>query len=209
MRWADAPATYAITAVTVMVSLLLLLGGELQAAALAAGFIPARVGADIVGAPVTLLPLFLTPLTATLVHGGLMHLLFNMVMLVYCGRQAERALGVAGFLMLYVAGAYLAAAGQWVAEPLSAGPMIGASGAIAAVVGAYALLFSENRARALGPVPAGLVHVAWLAAGWIGVQLLIGATEGDQPVAIAAHIGGFLAGLALARPLLLWRWRGA
>ena len=52
--------------------------------------------------------------------------------------------------------------------------MIGASGAISAVVGAYALLYGERRAQAIGPVPAGVVHVAWLAAAWIGIQLLIG-----------------------------------
>ena len=83
-------------------------------------------------------------------------------------------------------------------------PMIGASGAISAIVGAYALLFGERRARRIGPVPADVVHIAWLAAAWVGIQLLIGAAGmGDVTVAIGAHIGGFAAGLVLARPLLL------
>ena len=120
------------------------------------------------------------------------------------------ALGQAGLIVLYVIGAFVAAAGQWIAGPQSAAPMIGASGAISAVVGAYALLFGQRQAKGWGPVSAGIAQVLWLSAGWIGIQLLIGATEPDgQSIAIAAHIGGFLAGLALARPLLLWRWRGA
>lgn len=195
--------------ITALFSLLLILGGGVPAAAVSAGFIPARVGAEAVGSQIYLLPVLATPVSATLIHGGLLHLLFNGIMLVYCGRQVERALGGVGLIALYLIGAYVAAAGQWLADPASTVPMIGASGAVSAIVGAYALLFSERRARAIGPASAGVVHVAWLAAGWIGVQLLIGATDGDQPVAIAAHIGGFLAGLALARPLLLWRWRGA
>jgi membrane associated rhomboid family serine protease len=209
MTWRDAPATYGLAAVTLVVSVTLLLFGWLPEAALGGGFIPARVGADGVTAPVPLLPVLLTPVSTTLVHGGWLHLGFNLLMLVYAGRQAEQALGTAGLLVLYGVGAYASVAGQWLAAPDSTVPMIGASGAISAVVGAYALLFGERRARAVGPVPAGVVHVAWLAAGWIFIQLLIGATDGDQPVAIAAHIAGFLAGLALARPLLLWRWRGA
>ncbi|HEU0045139.1 rhomboid family intramembrane serine protease [Sphingomonas sp.] len=209
MNWRDAPATYGVAALTLIASAVVLLLGWLPQAALAGGFIPARIGAEGVVAPVALLPVWLTPLSTTLVHGGLLHLGFNLLMLVYAGRQAEHALGTPGMLMLYLAGAYASVAGQWLASPESTVPMIGASGAISAVIGAYALLFGERRAKALGPVPAGVVHVAWLAAGWIVVQLLIGATDGDQPVAIAAHIGGFLAGLALARPLLLWRWRGA
>ena len=171
---------------------------------------PARLGAEAVAAPVPLLPVLLTPLSATLIHAGFVHLFFNLVMFVYVGRQAERALGAVGVGVLYLVGAYFAAAAQLLAAPLSTVPMIGASGAISAVVGAYALLFSQRRARAIGPVPAGFVHVAWLAAAWIVVQLLIGATDtADAPVATSAHVGGFLAGLALARPLLMWRWRGA
>lgn len=188
---------------------MLLLFGLLPDGAIGGGFIPARVGAGDVVGPVPMLPVPLTPLSATLVHGGLLHLGFNLLMLVFTGRQAERALGSAGLLTLYGVGAYVAAVGQWVADPDSTVPMIGASGAISAIVGAYALLFGERRAKAVGPIPAGAVHVLWLAAGWIGIQLLIGATDRNQPIAIAAHIGGFLAGLALARPLLMWRWRGA
>jgi len=207
MTWREAPATAVLAVVTAVVSVLILFSGALPYWTVQAGFIPARVGEAVAG---LWLPWVLTPLSATLVHGGWAHLLFNVVMLGYCGREVERALGAGGLLALYGVGAFAAAAGQWAAGPDVVAPMIGASGAISAVVGAYALLFGERRAKAWGPLPADLVHVLWLAAGWIGVQLLIGATgAAGAPIAIAAHIGGFLAGLALARPLLLWRWRGA
>ncbi len=207
MNWRDAPATAALAVATLVVSVLIILSGSGEIAAMQGGFIPLRVSAGDEG---FFLPWLLTPLTATLVHGGWMHLLFNLVMLGFCGREAERALGARGLVVLYVVGAFVAAAGQWLADPQSPVPMIGASGAISAVVGAYALLYGQRQAENWGPIPAGVAQVLWLSAGWIGVQLLIGATEPEgQSIAIAAHIAGFLGGLALARPLLLWRWRGA
>ena len=89
--------------------------------------------------------------------------------------------------------------------------MIGASGAISAIVGAYALLFGRLRAtKGVAGLSAEFTHVLWLAAGWIGIQLLIGyAGMGMGAIAVAAHIGGFIAGLVFARPLLLWRYRNA
>lgn len=211
MQWRDAPVTAAIAVVTLVMSALILLSGGLQALSYGIGFVPARFAGLLLpeGLPLTV-PAALTPLSATLVHGGAMHLLFNLVMLGFTSRLLERAVGGWGVGLLYVVGAYAAAAVQWTWNPLSAAPMIGASGAISAIVGAYALLYGERRARRIGLIPADVVHIAWLAAAWIGVQLLIGAAGmGGTTIAIGAHIGGFVAGLALARPLLLWRYRNA
>jgi membrane associated rhomboid family serine protease len=184
------------------------LGLDLQAAYLA-GFIPARVGtlAAVPGA----VPVALTPLTATLVHGGIIHLGFNMLMLVFCGRMVEAALGRWGIVLLYLLGAYAAAAAQFAVDPASAVPMIGASGAISALVGAYALLFGQRRATAIGPISGEIVHVLWLAAAWIGLQLLLNfaATGEGAMIATAAHVGGFVLGLLLARPILRFRYRNA
>jgi membrane associated rhomboid family serine protease len=156
------------------------------------------------------IPAWLTPLTCTLLHGSVLHLLFNMGMLVYCGRETERALGSASILVLYLVGAYAAAAGQWAQDPTSMVPTIGASGAIAAIIAAYALLYGRNRARKIGPFSASVIHALWLGAAWTIINLLINlAMLSDQPVAVGAHIGGFLAGLLLMRPLLLWRYRKA
>jgi membrane associated rhomboid family serine protease len=212
MALLEARATAILTIVTLVASGLILVTGTLPWWAVNAGFIPLRLDGDLVSAAhAFVVPVWATPLTATLVHGGLAHLALNVVMLMFCGQAVEYALGRAGVVMLYLVGAYAAALGHWAFGPESAAPMIGASGAISAIVGAYALLYGERRAKALGPVPAGVVHVVWLGAAWIGIQLLTGLAGfgGGVPIAIGAHIGGFVAGLILARPLLLWRYRAA
>lgn len=201
--------TTGLAIATAVAFALLWLGGWVPLAAAVAGFVPARASGafELVGS----LPWWLTPLSATLVHADWLHLGFNMLMLVVTGRFAEQAIGGAGLLVLYAIGAYAAALGQYLWEPTSDVAMIGASGAISAVVAVYALLYGQRRASAIGPIPARWVHVAWLAAGWICVQILIALALSGQTMSIAifAHIGGFLAGLALARPLLLWRYRRA
>src|SRR3546814_12508958 len=97
-----------------------------------------------------------------------------MVMFVYCGRMVERGLGTRGLIILYVVGAYVSAGGQWLQAPHSPVPMVGASGAISAIIAAYALLFSEQKVRDIGPIPGTVLRVVWLAAAWNGVHLLIG-----------------------------------
>jgi membrane associated rhomboid family serine protease len=200
--------TYAIvivTAIAYFAGLALTSGGVMTEQM---GFIPLRFSGNAEGFVV---PAWLTPLTATLSHGDLIHLGFNMLMLVYCGRMVEAVLGLGPLVALYVIGAYLAAAAQYLVNPLSPVPMIGASGAISAVVAVYALLFGRNDVKRLGPIPAHWVRAIWLAVAWTALQWMIGlvsAGDGYQ-IATAAHVGGFLAGLALARPLVAWRYRGA
>jgi membrane associated rhomboid family serine protease len=207
--WRAAPVTLAIAVVTVAAWLLALAFGRLDLLAVAGGFIPARVGG--VAGEALPVPVWLTPLTATLVHGNFLHLAFNLLILLFCGRTTEAILGSRGFLFLYLVGAYAAALAQWAPDPRAISPMIGASGAISAVLGAYALLFGRNRVKVSSPALAALLHALWLAAAWIGIQILIGMTfvVPGARIAIAAHIGGFLAGLLLAKPLLLLKWRGA
>jgi membrane associated rhomboid family serine protease len=193
--------------VTTIVSAIVLLSGYLGPATGMGGFVPAHVSADVV---MPNLPVWLTPLSCTLLHGSAIHLLFNMVMLIYCGRETERALGSGGVAVLYLVGAYAAAAGQWAQNPLSPAPTIGASGAIAAIIAAYALLYGRNRTRQIGPLSAGLLHALWLGVAWTVINLMFNlAMLTNQPVAVGAHIGGFLAGLVLTRPILLWRYRKA
>src|SRR3546814_14884310 len=80
--------------------------------------------------------------------------------------------------------------------------MIGASGAISAVMGTYALLYSQNQVKAIGPLSAHAVRILWLAAAWMAIQFMIGIVGlgGIGRIAIGAHIGGFVAGLLLTRP---------
>lgn len=203
------PVTLAIVIGTALVWVLLWLSGWLGPATMLGGFIPARVFGSLVlpGA----VPVWLTPLTATLLHADLLHIGFNMFMLIFCGRFVESAIGGAQLVALYAIGAFAAALAQFAIGPASQVPMIGASGAISAVVGAYAVLFGQQKVRAIGPFSPFMVRIAWLAAAWIAVQSLIELASFGTParIAVAAHVGGFIAGLLLARPLLLFRYRSA
>ena len=201
-------ATVAIAIVTTAVSALFMLGGQLEEAALRFGFIPARAsGMELDGA----LPLWLTPWSATLVHGGWLHLVLNLVMLLWIGKQVERVLGAANLLFAYLVGALVAAGAQWLADPAEVTPMIGASGAISAIFGIYALFEARPKAVTSSVRLNRAIHVAWLLAAWVAIQWMNGVLSQSQGVmlATAAHIGGFVAGLAMQRPLLLWHYRRA
>ncbi|MGF1549831.1 MAG: rhomboid family intramembrane serine protease [Sphingomonadaceae bacterium] len=203
--WAAARVTLAIAIVTAAAWLLVDLAGALGQLAVWAGFIPAR--ADPYVDDGGLLPFILTPLGATLLHANIVHLGFNMLLLVYCGRAVENLLGPLALALLYVVGAYVAALGHYLTQPESGMPVIGASGAVSAVIGAYAMLFGENKVRVEHPGLALALHAMWLAAAWVALQLLVGIafnTTGAR-IAIWAHIGGFFVGVALARPLLRMR----
>lgn len=212
MRLPAGQMTNGIGAITLIAFLLLYLTGHVNDAAIIGGFIPARIGDPALLDGMSALPWWLTPISCTLIHAGWLHVGFNLMMLIFCGRQVEHVLARGGMLLLYVAGAYAACLTQWAIDPASTDPMVGASGAISAVIATYALLYSQQKVRRIGPFSANLVRLLWLAAGWIAIQLMIGvATAGGFSdlgrIAIAAHIGGFVAGLVLTRPLLRWRFR--
>lgn len=150
-----------------------------------------------------------TLLTHMFLHGGWMHLAGNMLFLWIFGDNLEAEMGPLPYLGFYLLSGFAAAALQILAEPGSPVPMVGASGAIAGVMGGYLLLYPRARVDVL------LILViffkiftlpAWIVLGvWIGVQLFAGlAVQGDEGIAYFAHIGGFFAGIALALPL--W-WR--
>jgi membrane associated rhomboid family serine protease len=200
VSWARARVTLAILLLTAVCWAVAAALGRGEWATLWGGFVPARVGApDLPGAA----PLWLTPLTATLVHGGLVHLAFNLVILAFCGRPTENLLGPVSLALLYLVGAYAAAAAQFAIDPASPYPMIGASGAISAVLGAYAFLFGRNKVRVANRTLAMLLNALWLLATWLVLNLVVGVTLGSAGIAVAwaAHVGGFAAGLVLAKPL--------
>ena len=202
-------ATNIIAAITGLAWVLTALAGYSAQAAYALGFIPLRVEAHV--ASLNALPVFLTPLTATLAHAGLVHLGFNLLILVWCGAQVERVLGVTGLIVLYLVGAYAAAGAQWAMDPHGATPMIGASGAISAVMGAFALSFGRARAFTNNLRLNRWINVIWLIVAWVVLQVMMTWLAGGEGYLLAtpAHIGGFAAGLLLQRPLLLWRYRKA
>lgn len=201
-------ATNIISALTALVWVLTALAGYSDKAAFALGFIPLRMTMSVNFPAV---PAALTPLSATLVHSGLIHLGFNLLMLVWCGAQVERVLGATGVIVLYLVGAYAAAGAQWAVDPMSATPMVGASGAISALFGLYALFFGRPKQVTRNMKINRWIHAVWVLAAWVILQWMAGVLAGGEGILLAtpAHIGGFVAGMLLQRPLLLWRYRKA
>jgi membrane associated rhomboid family serine protease len=199
---ARAPLTHGLALLCGAVHLLLLVSGRHEWAVPFAGFIPARWEGVSFGPGV---PALLSPLTAALLHAHVLHLAMNVLILVFVGRQLEPVLGPRLFALLLLAGVYGAAVAEWLFAVQGNIVIIGASGAISALVAAFAFIFNRNQVRAIGPIPAVVVRAAWLAAAWIGLQFAIGWAAGGG-IAILSHIGGFVAGLLLTRPLLRWRF---
>ena len=152
-----------------------------------------------------------TVLTSMFLHGGWLHLAGNMLFLWVFGDNLEDEMGHLGFLAFYLASGVAAALAQIASDPATGVPMVGASGAVAGVMGGYLLLFPKAKVDVLFiiviliriiPIPAWIVLGAWFA-----LQVASGAmtpTEGGG-VAYWAHAGGFLAGLALTLPVFLAR----
>ena len=207
--WSTARVTLVLTVLTGGVWILLALFRLNDWAVAWGGFVPARVGAEgeTAGAPV-----WLTPLTATLVHASNpIHVIFNLIILVFCGRPTEAVIGRIGFVLLYVIGAYAAAAAHYLIFPDAVVPMVGASGAISAVLGAYAILFGRNKVKVASPTLALWLNALWLMVAWVVLNVIVAyaAATAELGIAFGAHIGGFLVGVALANPLLLLRYRRA
>jgi membrane associated rhomboid family serine protease len=202
-------ATVAIAVITALAWLIAGVLGLSEQAALSLGFIPARLSGAAV--PWAAVPAVLTPLTATLVHSGPVHLGFNLLIFLWCGSAVERVLGKSGLIILYLVGAYAAAGAQWLADPTVVDPMVGASGAISAVVGAFALSFGRAKMLTRSARVNRWINALWLMVAWTVLQAMMGWLAGGQGYLLAtpAHVGGFAAGLLLQRPLLLWRYRSA
>lgn len=151
------------------------------------------------------LPPWMTLITSMFLHGGLMHLIGNMVFLWVLGDNVEDALGHLRYLVFYVVTGIAAALSHAVIEPASQVPMIGASGAISGVMGAYLVL--HPRARIATLVFRFIVHLpAFVVLGlWIGFQFVsVAMADASQSgVAVWAHIGGFIAGAILIVPMRL------
>ncbi len=146
-------------------------------------------------------PATLTLVTSMFLHGGWMHLLGNMLYLWIFGNNIEDVMGHARFVVFYILSGILAALSHALTDPSSQIPMVGASGAISAVLGAYLLLFPRAHVLVLLPgigmtrVAAGIVLGMWFLTQLISGGMSVGATGGG--VAFFAHIGGFIAGMAL------------
>jgi membrane associated rhomboid family serine protease len=165
-------------------------------------------------------PIFLTLLTSMFIHGGLAHLGGNMLFLWIFGNNVEDILGPARFVFFYLVCGLAAHALHIASNPSSMVPTVGASGAISGVLGAYLVAFPRARVLTLvflgffirmAVLPAFVIIIYWFAIQFIFALASLGGTPGGG-VAWFAHVGGFLAGIALilamAGSRLSWLRRG-
>ena len=148
--------------------------------------------------------------TMAFLHGGWVHLIGNMWMLWLFGRAVEARLGIFRFALLYLSCALLASGSHFFANIDSSTPTLGASGAVAGVIGAYAMLFPRSRIIFMLPIwfvpPTFRIPALIIIGLWFGLQVFYGAGSLQDPAAAAgvawwAHIGGFIAGLLFAHIL--------
>ncbi|HIP53464.1 MAG TPA: rhomboid family intramembrane serine protease, partial [Chromatiales bacterium] len=181
------------------------LGSEGQQAIIyALGVIPALLF-DLKELPpeMAIVPPKATILTSMFLHGGWMHLIGNMLYLWIFGNNVEEAMGHVRFIIFYLICGVMAVFAQALPNPDSEIPMVGASGAIAGVLGAYLLLYPHAKVLVVIPIgfiiqtmrlPASIVLGFWFVLQFVS-NLFASDTGGG--VAFSAHIGGFVAGLAL------------
>lgn len=149
---------------------------------------------------------WITLLTSMFMHGGWMHIIGNMIYLWAFGREIEDAMGSARFLFFYLAGGIVAMMAQILGDPLSRIPSLGASGAIAAVMGAFLITFPRDQIRTVvfffifirvTFIPAALVIGFWFLIQLLNIGSVAQVKTGG--VAYLAHVGGFLFGVVTAR----------
>ncbi len=142
---------------------------------------------------------YFTVISSMFMHGGWFHLLGNMWFMWIFGDNVEDAMGPVRFVIFYLLCGVAAAAAQTLADPASTVPMVGASGAIGGVMGAYALLYPRARILSFFVITTVSVPAFLMLGYWVLVQFLgsFQQSGGGGGVAFWAHIGGFIAGLAL------------
>lgn len=206
----------------------LILGRNINAFIAAYGMTPyeitqaADLAGDVVGLPIVHVPgpplVQLTVITSMFIHGGFLHVLGNMLYLWIFGNNVEDLLGPFKFIVFYLLCGIAAAGAHILINPSSVVPTVGASGAVSGVLGAY--LIVHPRARVLTLVflgifirvmlvPAGLLLVFWFVLQVFSGFGSLGAGARGGGVAWFAHIGGFVAGIALVKVMAArrLRWR--
>lgn len=180
------------------------LGPKMQQAIYSFGVIPAVLfDSQPLPANIAIIPAWSTAFTSMFLHGGWMHLIGNMLYLWIFGNNIEDAMGHKRFIIFYLLCGIAAVFAQAIPNPHSDIPMIGASGAISGVLGAYLLLYPH--AKVLVAIPLGfIIHTTRLPASivlvfWFIFQIINSYLASDQGggVAWGAHIGGFIAGMML------------
>lgn len=184
-------------------------GDDSNAVVYTYGVIPYRLlhGNEVMGTPIAV-----NLLTAMFLHGGFLHLAGNMLYLWIFGNNIEDRLGILRFIIFYLLCGVIATYAHALSDPSSMLPMIGASGAISGIIGAYLVLFPRAKIHTLIffgffiqviKVPAVIVIGFWIVLQFISGLLSKGLYGDGGGVAWFAHIGGFLAGVILIKLFLI------
>lgn len=188
-----APVTFWLMAANVAVSLLtMFFVSQPDAFFRSWGLVPSELGANVHG--------WLTVFTSMFLHGGLLHLAANMIMLYFAGRLVETRIGSERTATLYAIAGVVAALAQVAWDPTSGVPMVGASGAISGMFAAAVMLAPLERVLLITPftlfipIPMRLLTLGWL---WLALQVigLMGADPFGGGVAYMAHLGGYAGGM--------------
>ena len=168
------------------------------------GMIPAILfGHSELSGPLKIIPPFLSIFTSMFLHGGWMHIIGNMTYLYIFGDNIEERLGKFKFIIFYLITGIVAAFSQAIMDPTSTIPMIGASGAIAGVLGGYLVLYPKANIKVLFWfiifIKVIRIRAFIVLGGWIIIQFISfnGTDVNSSGVAYAAHIGGFISGILL------------
>ncbi len=193
----------------------LLQGEKLMSFVNSFGAIPYEVTTGTDTEPLVYFPVRLTVFSSMFLHGGWSHLLGNMLYLWIFGNNIEDRMGHVRFIIFYFLAGVAASVAQIAVSPRSMVPLIGASGAISGILGAYLLLYPKAKVLTLVPLVVFLRIIrlpAYVVLGfWIVLQIVNGFVSlsytAQGGVAFFAHIGGFIVGCALIKPFLIGRKR--
>jgi membrane associated rhomboid family serine protease len=208
--------TISLIAVNCVLFIVELLQGEhLMSFVEAFGAIPYEVTTGVDTEPLIFFPVRLTVISSMFLHGGWSHLLGNMLYLWIFGNNIEDRIGHCRFILFYLIVGIAASVAQIAVSPFSTVPLIGASGAISGILGAYLLIYPRAKVLTLVPLVVYFRVVrlpAFVVLGiWIVLQIVNGFVSlsytAQGGVAFFAHIGGFIAGLALIKPFHVGRKR--
>jgi membrane associated rhomboid family serine protease len=212
MNLTPGPFIKVIAVINIALAALMLIPSLADPMIVAGGLFPARfTEGDAAFAESYLLPFWFTPVSSAFLHGGILHVGLNMLMLLVISPSLERVLGWKALAILYSTGIFAAALAELLLTFNPMVPVIGASGPISALIASYAQLFPNEKQKPLGFLPPRWAHAIKLFLGWGAIQAMfwfVGPALGLN-LAIWAHMGGFAAGLALTWPLMMWRYRKA
>lgn len=181
----------------------------LQKAAATFGFLPLEFSTGAWQSDA--LRFWFSPLASAFIPADPISAIFNLIFLLIAGRYVERAVGPLGLATIFLVACYAGALGRLLFTPQSPIPSAGLDSALFGVIGSYFMLYGVPASLPISRRFGRVGQIAILALIWIGIQLVFALTAGsfDPSTAVVAPVFGLVAGIALAKPMLAWRYRGA